>query len=229
MKQVKILNTLRLDFTEAQNSQLALVAVGGDLRVERLLFAYRSGIFPWYSRGEPVCWWSPFPRAVIFPERIRVPRSLRRLANKKIYNYRLDSDFKSVINNCASLVRKGQEGTWIHPEMISAYCRLHQLGFAHSLEVYRRDKLIAGLYGVSLGRIFFGESMFNLEPNTAKLALWKLAEYLRQRNFLLIDCQMLTPLTELMGAELITREFFFEKLNFGLEFPTLKGRWSIDE
>jgi len=229
MKKIVALSHQRIDFSEVENLELDMLAVGGDLRPERLLHAYQRGIFPWYNRYDPICWWSPFPRAVLFPQSIQISASLRRLRNKNYYCYTLDQNFFAVITNCARQPRRQQSGTWIHPEMINAYCRLHELGFAHSLEVYRQNKLVGGLYGVSLGRAFFGESMFNLEPDTARLALWKLCELLSRWEFFFIDCQMLTPLTESMGAVLISKPDFQKLLNLANSFPTKQGKWCENE
>jgi leucyl/phenylalanyl-tRNA--protein transferase len=230
MKCVRRLQEENLDFSELSGEALpGLVAVGGDLRPERLLHAYQRGIFPWYSEKDPLLWWSPQPRAVLFPAKVRISGSLRRLLRKQAHSFSLDRDFASVIENCAALPRPHQHGTWIHPEMERAYIHLHQLGFAHSLEVYRGKRLVGGLYGVSLGRAFFGESMFNLEPDTARLALAELARFLQHREFIIIDCQMMTPLTEQMGAELLDREDFTRLLIEAMAFPTLRGRWCFDE
>lgn len=186
-----------------------LLAMGGDLSTARLIEAYRNGIFPWYSEGEPILWWSPDPRMVLFPERLHVSRSLRKWLNKNVYTVTFNQDFASVIEQCAAL-REG--GTWITPEMQEAYCELHRLGLAHSVECRRDDKLVGGLYGVALGRVFFGESMFSLEPNASKAALVRLAERLQQSGFRMIDCQVHSAHLQSLGAEDIPRTEFLRML-----------------
>ncbi|RJQ48219.1 MAG: leucyl/phenylalanyl-tRNA--protein transferase [Gammaproteobacteria bacterium] len=186
-----------------------LLAVGGDLSPARLMEAYRNGIFPWYSEGEPILWWSPGPRMVLFPERLHVSRSLRKLLKQGRYNVTFDQDFASVIKQCAVL-REG--GTWITQEMQHAYCRLHELGYAHSVECWRDDKLAGGLYGVALGRVFFGESMFSLEPNASKVALVSLVERLQQWSYRMIDCQVHSTHLQRLGAEDIPRVEFLRLL-----------------
>jgi leucyl/phenylalanyl-tRNA--protein transferase len=186
-----------------------LLAVGGDLSPARLIEAYRNGIFPWYGEGEPILWWSPHPRMVLFPERLHVSRSLRKLLKQGRYNVTFDQDFASVIKQCAAL-REG--GTWITQEMQHAYCKLHELGYAHSVECRRDDKLAGGLYGVALGRVFFGESMFSLEPNASKVALVRLAERLRQSGYRMIDCQVHSAHLQGMGAQDIPRAEFLRML-----------------
>ncbi|MDQ7055667.1 MAG: leucyl/phenylalanyl-tRNA--protein transferase [Persephonella sp.] len=168
--------------------------MGGDLSPERLIFAYSLGIFPWYSEGEPILWWSPDPRMVLFPQNLKVSRSLKKILKKNIFQIEFDTEFERVINMCASVKRKGQTGTWITPEMVEAYTQLHRLGFAHSVEVYKDGELVGGLYGVSLGGVFFGESMFHTVPDASKVAFVHLVERLKQWNFDMIDCQQLNAL-----------------------------------
>ena len=167
-----------------------LLAVGGDLTVERLLLAYRNGIFPWYSPGEPILWWSPDPRLVLLPESLHVPRSLRRTLNRGRFRFSLDRDFIRVIHACAA--ERRQSGTWLVPEMIAAYIRLHQAGHAHSLEVWEDRRLVGGLYGVALGKCFFGESMFHRATDASKAGLVHLVRPLAGLDFELIDCQVAT-------------------------------------
>ncbi len=186
-----------------------LLAVGGDLSPERLTEAYRNGIFPWYNESEPILWWSPDPRMVLFPERLHVARSLRKLLHKGRYTITFDRDFASVIEQCAAL-REG--GTWITRDMRQAYCRLHQLGLAHSVECWRDRKLVGGLYGVALGRVFFGESMFSLETNASKVALVRLVERLREYGYRMMDCQVHSGHLQSLGAQDIPRVEFLRML-----------------
>ncbi len=196
-----------------------IIAVGGDLRVKRLVFAYRSGIFPWYNEGEPIIWWSPDPRFVLYPERLKIRRGLRKTLRKKIYEIRYDQAFAKVIDHCATAKRPGQAGTWITRAMRRAYIRLHQAGYAHSVEAYREDRLVGGLYGVALGAFFFGESMFYLEPDASKVALAALAARYREARF--IDCQVPNPFFESMGAETIPRDRFLQELRAHVDAENL--------
>lgn len=186
-----------------------LLAVGGDLSVERLLLAYSLGIFPWYNPGEPILWWSPDPRCVLFPTEIHVSRSLKRFIRNSTWRISFNENFAGVIYWCRGL-RAGFDGkgTWITPEMRSAYLRLHEHGFAHSVECWENDQLVGGLYGVCLGRCFFGESMFSRRPNASKVVLVRLMAALQQRGFLLLDCQQTTDHLLSMGARDISRREF---------------------
>ncbi|MFC4486263.1 leucyl/phenylalanyl-tRNA--protein transferase [Tepidiphilus baoligensis] len=186
-----------------------LLAAGGSLAPSWLLEAYRQGIFPWFSEGQPILWWSPAPRLVLEPQRLRVRRSLRKVLRHRGFVTTLDADFPSVIANCARL---RPEGTWITPEMIDAYIRLHALGHAHSVETWHEGRLVGGLYGVALGGVFFGESMFHLESDASKVALVRLCAECRARGITLIDCQMSTPHLRSLGAEEISREEFLAQL-----------------
>lgn len=210
-------------------SQLAdktgLIAIGGDLCEERLLLAYRLGIFPWYSEDEPILWWSPDPRLVLYPGEIRISKSLEKVMKKKVFHVTFDTAFRQVINLCARVRLQNNEGTWIVPEMADAYCRLHENGFAHSVEAWKDDKLVGGLYGVSLGRCFFGESMFSVESNASKVAFAALAEYLKNKSFDLIDCQVATGHLKRFGAREIPRAFFLKQLKKSLASPSLTGKW----
>lgn len=188
-----------------------LLAAGGSLRPLRLLSAYRNGIFPWYNPGEPILWWSPSQRAVIFSEQIHVSRSLRRAMQKMPFQLKHNSAFREVMQACAA-PRAGHHGTWITPEMISAYCRLHKLGYARSIECYLDNQLVGGIYGVQLGRVFFGESMFHTVSNASKIVLVEIA---RQADITLIDCQMPNPHLESMGMVMISRD----------EFSALLKKW----
>lgn len=183
-----------------------LLAVGGELSVERLLQGYALGIFPWFSEGDPILWWSPDPRMVLFPDELKISKSLqKRLKHAEV---RVDSDFRAVMQACAEAPRAGQNGTWILPEMIEAYCELHRLGHAHSVEVWQENELVGGLYGVGLGGVFFGESMFHRATDASKIALVHLARL----GYGMIDCQMHTPHLASLGAREITRREFAEKL-----------------
>ena len=185
-----------------------LLAIGGDLSPERLIVAYRSGIFPWYSRNDPILWWCISPRLVIFPSEFRVSKRLYRDIKKPLYRITIDRDFEQVISSCARVRTDRNEQTWISTAMQDAYCRLHQLGYAHSVECWHGEQLAGGLYGVALDRVFFGESMFTVLKNGSKLALAALVEFLKKRNVQLIDCQMTTThLTGFGAREISGREF----------------------
>jgi leucyl/phenylalanyl-tRNA--protein transferase len=202
-----------------------LLAIGGDLSPERLLLAYRSGIFPWYSEGDPLLWWSPSPRLVIFPAEFKIPKRLRRLIRQKIYSATMDKAFKQVIAACAGTDERQKKGTWITDDMIEAYCRLHEMGYAHSVECWLDDELAGGLYGISLGGMFFGESMFSREPNSSKIALVCLVKKLQEWNFDLIDCQMKTEHLIQFGAREIPGNKFQELLDKSLSGSMQKMKW----
>jgi len=204
-----------------------LLAIGGDLSPERLLLAYSSGIFPWYSEGDPILWWSPSPRLVLFPDEFRVPRRLSRLVRQKKYVVTFDQDFAAVITACATIAGREKKGTWITGEMINAYSQLHQLGFAHSVECWLGDKLAGGLYGISLGGIFFGESMFSRESNGSKVALVILMNKLQEWDFDLIDCQMKTAHLMQFGSREIPGSEFQKLLARSLSRPTKIGPWQL--
>lgn len=202
-----------------------LLAIGGDLSPERLIAAYREGIFPWYGEGEPILWWSPDPRFVLFPSELRVSRSMRQFLRKGTIRISFDRAFPGVIAACGSHPRPGQEGTWITPEMQNAYNTLHKLGFAHSVEVWADGALAGGLYGVSLGGVFFGESMFSSIPNASKAALIALVHFLRRHGFDLIDCQVETGHLASMGARPVPRKEFGFLLQKSLCRESLRGNW----
>lgn len=204
-----------------------LLAVGGDLSTERLLLAYRTGIFPWYSDDSPLLWWSPDPRLVLYPNELHVSKSLRKILRKRPFTVTLDTAFQEVITACAHIDRPDQDGTWILDDMIAAYCRLHEAGYAHSVEVWQADVLVGGLYGISLGRSFFGESMFSLRSNASKVALWHLVQHLTRWQFDLIDCQITTPHLLSLGAREIPRAQFLRELDASLRHPTHQSRWSL--
>lgn len=208
-----------------------LLCAGGDLSPSRLLAAYRRGIFPWYSPGEPLLWWSPDPRMVLFPAEFKISRSLAKVLKNRPYEVRLDTGFARVMAECAA-PRKGHSGTWISAEMQAAYQRLHQLGHAHSVETWIDGELAGGLYGVALGRVFYGESMFSRVPDASKIALAHLCRYLEQRRFAVIDCQMRTAHLASLGAREIPRRDFVAGLahwttgiDTELDAP---GQWPTD-
>lgn len=203
-----------------------LLAVGGDLSEKRLLLAYSMGIFPWYSEGSPILWWSPDPRLVLIPEEVRISRSLKQVLTKGVYRITIDTAFDEVIRNCAETHRKKEGGTWITEEMIDAYIGLHKSGFAHSVESWLEEELAGGLYGVSLGGAFFGESMFSKKPNASKVAFVALVKKLIEWEFILIDCQVTTAHLINFGAKEISRSKFMMMLRHALDMPTKKGRWT---
>ncbi len=206
-----------------------ILAVGGDLSVPRLLLAYSMGIFPWYSEGDPILWWSPDPRLVLIPEEVKVSKSLARVVKSDKYSVTFDRAFDRVIRNCAEARRPQNEGTWIVPEMIEAYCALHRAGFAHSVEVWKAGELSGGLYGVSIGRAFFGESMFSAGRDASKVALVYLARTLESWDFDFIDCQVTTEHLQRMGAYEIPRSAFLKKLERAMTFDTRRGVWSVSD
>jgi leucyl/phenylalanyl-tRNA--protein transferase len=189
-----------------------LLAVGGDVSAERLLAAYRRGIFPWYGEGQPVLWWSPDPRMVLFVDELRVTRSLRKSIRQRRFDIRVDCAFRRVMEGCSSTPRPGQTGTWITPELVGAYCALHNQGHAHSVEAWKDDELVGGLYGVSIGRMFFGESMFTREADASKVALAHLVAMARRAGVPLIDCQQETAHLASLGARPIPRAEFARHL-----------------
>lgn len=203
-----------------------LLAWGGDLEAETLLNAYSKGIFPWYRKGQPILWWSPNPRLVLFPEKLKISDSLRQRINKNQYEIRFDTNFEEVIEYCAKIKRKGQRGTWITGEMQEAYIALHHLGFAHSVEAYYQGKLVGGLYGVSIGAVFFGESMFYLMPDASKVSLYNLVQKLIGWNYRLIDAQQSTSHLISLGAEEVSRKEFLKLLESAVKLEGRKGKWT---
>ena len=203
-----------------------LLALGGDLSEERLLNAYASGIFPWYSEGQPVLWWSPDPRMVLFPKDFKRHKNLRRTVNKGIFQVTFDRCFDEVIDQCAGIRNNSFEGTWITDEMKTAYKNLHKAGYAHSVETWREGKLAGGLYGVSLGGAFFGESMFHLLTDASKVALWYLVELMLKWDFDMIDVQQETNHLKSLGAVPVKRKIFLTLLEKSLKKPTKRGLWS---
>lgn len=203
-----------------------LLAIGGDLSPERLINAYASGIFPWYADGQPLLWWSLDPRMVLFPDEFRYSKSLRRMVRSGRYEVRIDTAFEAVMRHCASAPREGQDGTWITDDMVAAYVHLHRLGLAHSFETYCDGGLVGGLYGISLGRFFFGESMFHTMPDASKVAFVRLVRFAREHGFKLIDAQQETRHLASLGARPIPRSEYLALLRT-LDFDeTLRGRWS---
>jgi len=203
-----------------------LLAVGGDLSSERLLAAYRQGIFPWYSTGQPILWWSPDPRAVLYPGHLKVSRSLRQTLRRGQFVVRFDTAFRDVMLACSAPREQYPEGgTWITDEMVSAYCRLHDLGYAHSIETWRGDRLTGGLYGIAIGGVFFGESMFSRETDASKVALVALVNRLQAWGFALVDCQVPSEHLASLGAVNIPRHQFLDELSQALTAPGHPGRW----
>lgn len=206
-----------------------LLAVGGDLSSERLLEAYRRGIFPWYNPGQPILWWSPDPRAVLYPEKLKISRSLRKTLRRDRLRVTFDRDFRAVMLACAAPREQNPGGgTWITDDMVEAYCRLHELGYAHSVETRIGNRLVGGLYGVALGGVFFGESMFSRETDASKVALVALARTLQARDFRLIDCQLPTDHLASLGAEALSRNRFLAELDLALRGPDRPGNWQIE-
>lgn len=204
-----------------------LLAVGGDLSQDRLLLAYRMGIFPWYSDEEPILWWSPDPRLVLFPKEVKISKTLKKVLKKNEFDITLDQAFAGVIRECAQIRSENNEGTWINEHLMKAYCELHQAGYAHSVEAWYEGELAGGLYGVSLGKSFFGESMFTRISNASNVALVKLAEYLAALSFDMIDCQVRTEHMIRFGAREIPRDLFLKKLKESLGKQTIKGTWQF--
>ena len=193
-----------------------ILAIGGDLSVERLLLAYRNGIFPWYNEGEPIIWWCPNPRFVLFPEKLKVTKSMQSVLNNGKFRFTINRAFTSVLQNCKTVTRKEQEGTWITPAVLQAYTHLHQLGYAHSAEAWMNGELVGGLYGLRIGNIFFGESMFSKESNASKFAFINYVRQLQREKVALIDCQVHTNHLESLGAKMIERGRFMELLRENL-------------
>jgi len=205
-----------------------LIAFGGDLTPKRILSAYSQGIFPWYSPGEPILWWSPDPRFVLFPQKFHISKSLSKTIRKGNYKITMDQAFESVINECANIRNETGCGTWITNEMTQAYIKLFEMGYAHSVETWMDDQLAGGLYGVSLGRMFAGESMFFRKTNASKIAMVALVSFSRSFNFDFIDCQFKTTHLKSLGAENIPRELFLQLLKKSLRHDHLRGRWVFE-
>lgn len=195
-----------------QANRNGILAVGGDLSSERLLLAYTSGIFPWFEEGEPIMWWSPNPRMVLFLDELIVSKSMRNILNRNVFKVTFNQNFRDVISNCQNIVRDGQNGTWITNDMIEAYCKLHELGIAKSVEVWQDAVLVGGLYGIDLGHIFCGESMFSKVSNASKVVFIALVNHLKTENYQLLDCQVYNPHLESLGCREIERADFMEFL-----------------
>ncbi len=214
------------DFPDPRSaSDEGLLAYGGDLSSSSILTAYKQGIFPWYSQGDPILWWSPNPRLILYPHNFKVKKSFRRVLRSGKFSVTFDERFSDVIRYCATVPREGQNSTWIVPEMEEAYIRLHEEGFAHSVEVYKEEKLVGGLYGISMGKAFFGESMFSLVTDASKVAFKALSDVLGSRGYDFIDCQMKTDHMIRLGAEVVKREVFLDMLENTLEKHTDSGSW----
>jgi len=204
-----------------------LVAAGGDLSIQSLVAAYSQGIFPWYNKNSPILWWSPDPRLVLFPSRFKVSASLQQRIRKGQFILRTDHDFAGVISQCARIRRKGQTGTWITDDVSEAYQELHKAGLAHSFETYYKGVMVGGLYGVSLGRAFFGESMFLRMTDASKVALHALVAWSIQHEFHFIDAQQSTNHLKSLGAQEVSRDRFLDMLTEALNYPTIKGKWRL--
>ena len=202
-----------------------ILAVGGDLSAQRLFKAYQKGIFPWFNEDDPIVWWSPDPRMILFPSEVKVSHSMKKILREKKFTVTLDRDFEAVITHCKMQKRAGQKGTWITQEMLEAYLLLHEQGYAHSVEVWKDDALAGGLYGVSLGGFFAGESMFSKTSNASKVAFITLARILEKLQFRMLDCQIYTAHLASLGAKEISREQYLEELERSLQQKTKKGNW----
>ena len=214
-------------FPDPRNASVeGLLAWGGDLTPERLLAAYAQGIFPWFNTDDPILWWSPDPRLVLYPDDLKLSKSFRRVLRNGTYEVKFDHDFPSVIRACGQIPRPGQEGTWLHPQMQEAYIELHRQGFAHSIETYMEGELVGGLYGLAMGKAFFGESMFARRPNASKIALTALRGVLAAKSYDFIDCQVETDHLVRMGAVTVPRERFLSELSTALIPPGDVGSWA---
>lgn len=203
-----------------------LLAYGGDLSPERLITAYESGVFPWFEDGQPILWWNPPKRMVLYPSEFKLSKSMRQKLNKEHFEFKIDTNFEQVIQQCAKVPRKDQAGTWITDEMMDAYTTLHRLGFAHSFETYLNNELVGGLYGISLGRAFFGESMFSIVSDSSKAAFYSLTQFAQKHDFTFIDCQLHTSHLASLGAREINRSQYLEELNLAIDHPDLQQNWS---
>jgi leucyl/phenylalanyl-tRNA--protein transferase len=204
-----------------------LLAVGGDLKEERLLLAYENGIFPWFDEDQPVLWWSPPQRMILYPDDFKLSKSLKQSLKNKGFQLRIDTAFENVINKCAKIPRSDQDGTWISEDIERAYTELHRLGYAHSFEIWQNDILVGGLYGVSLGRAFFGESMFSEVSDASKAAFYYLSKFAKTHDFHFIDCQLHTDHLASLGASEIPRNRFLNEMKTSLAYPDLNQSWSL--
>ncbi len=221
------LNRYKIEFPHpSQANEDGIVAWGGDLTPSRIVRAYQEGIFPWYSKQDPILWWSPDPRFIMELDEFKLRKSLKKSLKK--FTYAFDSDFSAVIRACATVPREGQSGTWILPEVVEAYETLHGMGVAHSVESYCEGELVGGLYGVVVGRVFCGESMFARRSDASKAAYFMLVEHLKKWGYDFIDCQVPTPHLESLGAKKVGRQYFLERL-YRVRYDTLKHSWSMDD
>jgi leucyl/phenylalanyl-tRNA--protein transferase len=219
----------RLDFPPAWLARSdGLLCIGGDLTPERLILAYENGIFPWFSQDEPILWWSPDPRLVLLPGNIKISRSLNKKIKKNVFKVTLNKAFEQTISLCSKPRKNSHEGTWLVDEMIEAYIELHKLGYAHSIETWKDDKLVGGLYGICLGGSFFGESMFSFESDASKIALVALANYLKNFNFDLIDCQVKTNHLISLGANEISRNSFLDIISSSVKRKDVDNIWDLN-
>ncbi|MDE0978697.1 MAG: leucyl/phenylalanyl-tRNA--protein transferase [Flavobacteriales bacterium] len=215
-----------LSFPPLHESWEGLLAVGGDLSEARLIAAYEAGVFPWYGEEDPILWWAPEKRSILHLDELNVSKSMRNILNRGLFEIRMDTSFEQVVRACGDIRREG-EGTWISEEITEAYMALHRLGLAHSVETWHKDKLVGGLYGISIGRMFFGESMFSLMTNASKVAFIHLVRWAKQRGFGPIDCQVQNPHLATLGAREIERAHYMEILEVNLkQHATIKGPWS---
>lgn len=229
MRRIYSLDSKHCGFPDPNDAEHdGLIAFGGDLTPKRLIAAYSQGIFPWYSPGDPILWWSPDPRLVLIPHKLHISKSLKKMIKKKHFQVTMDQAFSSVISECADIRIQNDEETWLSNEMKHAYTKLFHLGFAHSVEAWIGDQLAGGLYGISLGRTFFGESMFSKYSNASKFALVGLTIFVRHFHFDMIDCQVPTNHLISMGAEKIPRKNFLKMLNKSLLHKSLRGRWTLE-
>lgn len=203
-----------LEFPDPEGAEDGIVAVGGDLHPHRIMNAYLSGIFPWYNDDDPIIWWSPDPRCVLFPSDLKISKSMRQLFKRQSYRVTFDHQFEEVITQCAQVRYKDREDTWINSDMLKAYCELHTMGLAHSVEVWNQSgQLVGGLYGIAMGKCFFGESMFHKATNASKYGFIALVQKLMEENYELIDCQVYNPHLESLGATVIPRSIFLSLLD----------------
>lgn len=206
-------------------NEYGILAIGGDLSPKRLILAYQNGIFPWFNEEDPIIWWSPDPRFVLYPENLKISKSMRQILRRKVFTITYDTDFESVLRNCQNIERRGQDGTWITEEMFEAYLTLHEIGLAHSVEVWQNEELVGGLYGISLGKCFFGESMFAKVSNASKAGFITFVQNLASLGFDLIDCQTETKHLKSLGADFIRRSDFLEYLQKNNQKETWIGKW----
>lgn len=213
-------------FPDLNTINTEIVAVGGDLSTDKILAAYHLGIFPWFNDDNHIMWWYPHKRMVLFLEKFKISKSLKKILNKNIYQIKIDSNFSAVIKNCRQIVRKDQDDSWITDEMEAAYNKLHKMGYAHCVEIYEENKLVGGIYGLVIGKYFSGESMFSLKTNTSKIALANLIKLLQLKNYDFIDCQIHTEHLESLGAELISKDSFKNLLNQAVAKQEKPQNWN---